>query len=212
MNLLPTRLTFHPPLQQNKLVVCHVQCFRNSPKLLPVFDQSVSGHVGFDLSKMYSLSKYLCDCYLGILKWMVEIFFPVEWSTGVEYSWNGSIFSAMLKACEPDWPGQTRISHQWGSSVRGTVWGPRGISYTGDGVVCYFKACKFYIIFCKAEFFWVQDYAISSTYAKPIFCFEKNSLWWYLPIVRISSMHLVLDGNVGAISSYILEDPTTEAM
>ena len=53
---------------------------------------------------------------------------------------------------------------------------PRCISYMGDCVACYFKACKFYIVFCKAEFFEFRIMPFLSHMSRQFSASKKQSL------------------------------------
>ena len=49
---LPTRVVFHPWVQQKGLTSLQEQCFCTSQNPIPDFDQSVARQVGLDLSNM----------------------------------------------------------------------------------------------------------------------------------------------------------------
>ena len=52
VDLLLTKVIFHPSWQQNGLLLGQLQCFWNSQNPTPVFAQSVATHVGFKGSKI----------------------------------------------------------------------------------------------------------------------------------------------------------------
>ena len=110
---LPTNVIFHPVWQQKGTSDGHLQCFWNSQKPMPCFDQSVARQVGLNLSKMRtpsSISRMMTS--LDSLNILSRVSSQWNGVPGFSSSQNGNIRSAVAKAYET-WltrPNQERMS------------------------------------------------------------------------------------------------------
>ena len=97
MKRLPTKVIFHPVRQQKGSPDLHSQCFWNSQKPMPCFDQSVARQVGLDLSKMWTPSSMtsLDSCYM-----LLRVSSQWNGMPGFNSSQIGSIRSAVVNAYE----------------------------------------------------------------------------------------------------------------
>ena len=112
MKRLPTKVIFHTVRQQKGLSDLHLQCFWNSQKPMPCFDQSVARQVGLNLSKMRTPSISLSMTSLDSLNMLSRVSSQWNGMPGFSSSLNGSIRSAVAKAYET-WltrPNQERMS------------------------------------------------------------------------------------------------------
>ena len=107
------KVIFHPVRQQKGSPDLHSQCFWNSQKPMPCFDQSVPRQVGLDLSKMRTPSSIsLSMTSLDSLNMLLRVSSQWNGTPGFNSSLNGSIRSAVANAYET-WltrPNQERMS------------------------------------------------------------------------------------------------------
>ena len=112
---LPTNVIFHPMWQQNRSFEWHLQCFWNSQKPMPCFDQSLARQVGLNLSKMWTPSSIsLMMTSLDSFNILSRVSSQWKGVPGFSSSLDGNIRSAVAKAYEI-W--LTRPNQEWMSVV-----------------------------------------------------------------------------------------------
>jgi len=136
-------------LQQNGLICVQTQCFCRSQNPIPVFDQSVTKHVGLVASNFWLLFYFVNDDLFSLLKDCIQFIIPGEWGG-----------HHMFSRCEGI--GYLVDEAKLWSDVSYTCWCWEVVYFVKillcweNIVECDLKTCKCNCISTKDKFFWVK--------------------------------------------------------